>query len=67
MKTVGHIDELSGDPQLVAGFAHAAFQNGIHMQLLADFAEDVLLVFPFEREGRTAPGYVQAFHSWSAC
>ena len=45
MKTIGHIDELSGDPQFVAGFAHAAFQHRVHVQLLADFTEDVLLVF----------------------
>ena len=51
MKTVGYVDELGGDSQFVAGFTHAAFQHGIHVQLLADFAEDAILVLPFEREG----------------
>ena len=51
MKTIGHIDELGGDAQLVAGFAHAAFQHRVDVQLLANFAKDVLFVLALEREG----------------
>lgn len=62
MKTIGDIDELGRDPKFVAGLADAAFQHGIDMQLLADFAEDAILVPAFESEGRTAPGHAQALH-----
>ena len=62
MITVGHIHELGRDPKFVAGFAHTALQNRTHMQLLADFVEDVVLVLAFESEARTASGHTQAFH-----
>jgi len=50
MKAIGYINELSGNPQFVAGFAHAAFQHRGDVQLLAYFAEDVFLIIPLESE-----------------
>ena len=62
MKTIRDIDELSGNAQFVASFAHAAFQHRVDMQLLADFAKDVVLIPAFESKGRTAPRHPQALH-----
>src|SRR5437899_8133812 len=56
MITVAHIDQLSGHAQLVAGFAHASFQNRAHVQLIADFTKDVLFVFALERKQDVRPG-----------
>jgi len=46
MITVAYIDELCGDAQLIAGFAHASFQHRAHVQLIADFMKDVLFILP---------------------
>src|SRR5438874_13468107 len=50
MVAIGHIDKLSGDPKFISGFAHTAFKHGVHMQLLTDFAKNVVLVLAFESE-----------------
>ena len=62
MKTIGRIDELGRDPKFVTSFVYAAFQNRIHVQLLAELAEDAVLGFAFESEGCTAPGHAKSFH-----
>ncbi len=62
MKTVGHVDKLGGNAQLVAGLAHAAFQHRTHVQLLADLPENAFVVLPLEGKGRTAPRHAQAFN-----
>ena len=66
MKAIGHIDELGGDPQFVAGFAHTAFQHRVDVQLLADFAKDVLLIPALESEGELRPGTRSLFTFVSA-
>ena len=50
MKSIGDIDELSGNPKFVARFAHAAFEHGVDVQLLSDLAEDIFLIIPLESE-----------------
>src|SRR5205085_12496396 len=50
MITIAHIDELCRDAQFLAGFAHASFQDRAHVQLIADFAKDVLFVLALERK-----------------
>src|SRR5215472_2373636 len=62
MITVAHVDELSGDTQLLAGFAHASFQDRADVQLLADFTKDVLFVFALERKTGGSPGDAQSRH-----
>src|SRR2546427_7393828 len=56
MITVTHIDELSGDAQLLPDFAHASFQHRAHVQLIADFTKDVLFVFALERKTGCSSG-----------
>src|SRR5205809_5400207 len=60
MITVAHIDELSGDAQLIAGFAHASFQDRAHVQLIADFTKDVLFVFALERKTGCSSWHAQS-------
>src|SRR6266516_2506058 len=62
MVPIGHIDQLSGDPKFISGFAHTAFEHGVHMQLLTDFAKNVVLVFPFESETRCPPRHAQPWY-----
>src|SRR5438094_4632599 len=62
MVPIGHIDQLSGDPKFISGFAHTAFKHGVHMQLLTDFAKNVVLVFPFESETGCPPRHAQPWY-----
>ena len=39
VRVSGHIDQLGGDAQLIAGALHAPFQDGAHVQLPADLAD----------------------------
>jgi hypothetical protein len=57
---VGGIDEPGGDAHLVAGLAHAAFEQRSDVELLADAPH--ILVLSFEGEGRRARGDVQPRH-----
>src|SRR5690242_16783697 len=62
MKTIGHVDELGGDPQSVARLADAALEHCAHMQLLTHLAENVLLILSLEGKGGTASRDAQTFH-----
>ena len=62
MKAIGDVNQLRRNPQLVTGFAHAAFQHAVDVQLLTDFSKNIFLVFPFKREGRTPAWHSQSFH-----
>jgi hypothetical protein len=46
-----HIDELDGNPDLVAGFADTAFQDGAHHQRLPDFRNILLGTLVFHDGG----------------
>lgn len=41
--SVGHVDQLGRDAQLVAHLANAALQNCRHLELVADFAKVLVL------------------------
>jgi hypothetical protein len=45
---VGNVDELRGHAQSATRFAHAAFENRVHLQLAADFTD----VFALSLEGK---------------
>ena len=48
---VGHVDQLRADPQAVAGLAHAAFEHGLNVEALADFADVDRRALELERRG----------------
>ncbi len=57
---IGGVDELGGDADLIASLAHAPLQNRLHVQLLGDCAD--VLVLALEGKGRSARGDAQARH-----
>src|SRR5437762_959551 len=56
MVTVGHIHELSRNPQLLPGFANASFQHRAHVQLIADFTENIRFGFALNAKQDVRPG-----------
>ena len=48
---VGHVDQLGRDPDPVAGLAHAAFEQGVHLEPLADLPGVDALALEGERRG----------------
>src|SRR5438445_1071531 len=62
MKAIGHVDELSGDAQLLPGFANASFQHCIDMQLITDFPENIRFGFALESETRCPSRHAQPWY-----
>src|SRR5437667_12817605 len=62
MITVTDVDELSGDAQLLPGFANASFQHCIDMQLITDFPENIRFGFALESETRCPARHAQPWH-----
>ena len=56
MVAVRDVDQLGADPQPVAGLAHAAFEDGLHVEPLADFADVDLRAFELEGRGARDDG-----------
>src|SRR5207302_3028764 len=62
MITVSHVHELSGDAQLLPGFANASFQHCIDMQLITDFPENIRFGFALESETRCPSRHTQPWY-----
>src|SRR5207244_11992528 len=62
MITVAHIDELCGHAQFVPGFAHASFQDRAHVQLIADFPENIRFGFALESKTRCSSRHAQPWY-----
>jgi hypothetical protein len=56
---VRHLDQLRGDPEPVPRLAHAALEDGAHLELAADLGD--VFVFVLEGEGRGAGCDAQRF------
>ena len=60
VRAISYINELGGNPQPVAGLAHAPLDDGAHVQPAADFTD--VLILALEGESRGPRHHPQALH-----